>query len=237
MRLFLIIAFVFGLAASAFQASAQTPAQDPVEIGDAGKAYLNAVRLRGISTDVSYYDPDGPAPALDTQQQPETEKQDETSPERVTMSRWTVGLIAGLFLAGIVYVILRFGGDIAISLDRDAANPDRQRRHMKGAPPAWAEKLGSFQDIMKIEDRRRALVLLTQKLLATLATGHGVLMQRSWTARDTIGHIPLQPAQQSLLRSLVLTSERVQFGDRDVSEDEFSAHVSSCQQLLSAGTA
>ncbi len=79
-------------------------------------------------------------------------------------------------------------------------------------------------------------MLLTQKVLATLAKTNGVLMQRSWTARDTLGHIPLGQPQQSVLRNLVLNSERVQFGGRDVSEDEFREHVSSCRQLLGTGS-
>lgn len=238
MRCFFLIAFVFSLAASVFQASAQEPVQEPLEIGESGTEYLRSIRLRGVDPDVAYFDPTAPPPELDTQQQPPKQSQ-ETGNRTVpgTGSRWTAGIIAGLVLAGILFLFLRFGGNIAVSLSRDAENPESRRAGGTQNAPVWAEKLGSFNDILGIEDRRRALVLMTQKVLATLATANGVLMQRSWTARDALGHIPLAQPQQAVLRDLVFNSERVQFGGRDVSEDEFRAHVSSCRQLVGASAA
>ncbi|WP_299478433.1 DUF4129 domain-containing protein [uncultured Roseibium sp.] len=238
MRCLFLIACIFSFAASVFQTSAQEAVQEPVEIGEAGTEYLRSIRLRGIDSDVAYFDPTAPAPELDTQQQPAPQtRETEVSTGQVGSARWISAIIAGLVLAGIVFVVLRFGGNIAVSLNRDAENPGSQRGSNTQNTPAWAEKLGSFNDILRIEDRRRALVLLTQKVLASLASTHGVLMQRSWTARDTLGHIPLEQTQHTVLRTLVLNSERVQFGGRDVTEDEFRNHVSSCQQLLGAGGA
>ena len=238
MRRFFVSVVFFSLAVSVLQTGAQEPVQEPVEIGEAGTEYLRAIRLRGIDADVAYYDPTAPAPELNTTQQPRQESRDGESGLIPGLdARWTFGLIAGLVLAAIVYLFLRFGGHIAVSLNREAENAGTRRSGGAESTPVWAEKLGSFNDILRIDDRRRALVLSTQKVLATLATANGVLMQRSWTARDTLGHIPLAQPQQSLLRTLVLNSERVQFGGRDVSEDEFRAHVSSCRQLLGAGPA
>lgn len=236
-RLFLIFVML-GLSAPLFAANAQEPVREPLEIGESGEDYLRAIRLHGVDPDVAYYDPTAPAPKLETEQplqQPSARVEGEGA--LLPGSRWTFMLIAGLVLAGLVFVVLRFGGNIAVTLQKDAENPESRRGTGPQNTPDWAEKLGSFNDIMRIADRREALILLTQKLLATLATTNGVLMQRSWTARDTLRNIPLADAQQSLLRTLVLNSERVQFGGRDVSEDEFRDHVSSCQQLLGAGTA
>ncbi|WP_422041363.1 DUF4129 domain-containing protein [Roseibium sp.] len=234
-RLFLTF-LILGLTAPLIAVNAQEPVREPLEIGDSGEEYLRSIRLRGIDPDVAYYDPTAPAPKLETEQQP-LQPAARSGSENVPLpgARWTFMLIAGLILAGIIYLVLRFGGNIAITLQRDADNPESRRAAGPQNTPAWAEKLGSFNDILGIADRRQALVLLTQKVLATLATTNGVLMQRSWTARDTLRNIPLADAQQTLLRALVLTSERVQFGGRDVSEDEFRDHVSSCQRLLGAG--
>lgn len=236
-RLFLTL-LIFGLTAPLIAASAQEPVREPLEIGQSGEEYMRSIRLRGIDPDVAYYDPTAPAPKLETEQQPlQPLTRSETERASTPASRWTFMLIAGLVLAGIIFVILRFGGNIAVTLQRDAENPESRRGSSPQNTPLWAEKLGSFNDILRISDRREALVMLTQKVLATLATTNGVLMQRSWTARDTMSNIPLADAQQTLLRTLVLNSERVQFGGRDVSEDEFRDHVSSCQQLLGAGAA
>lgn len=236
-RLFLTL-LILGLTAPLIAANAQEPVREPLEIGESGEEYLRSIRLRGIDPDVAYYDPTAPAPKLETEQQPlQPSARSETDRVMTPGSRWTFTLIAGLVLAGLVFLVIRFGGNIAVTLQRDAENPDSRRAAGPQNTPVWAEKLGSFNDIMRIADRREALVQLTQKVLATLATTNGVLMQRSWTARDTLRNIPLADAQQALLRTLVLNSERVQFGGRDVSEDEFRDHVSSCQQLLGAGAA
>jgi len=236
-RLFLTL-LMLGLTAPLIAANAQEPVREPLEIGESGEEYLRSIRLTGIDPDVAYYDPTAPAPKLETEQQPQQPTaRSETEGVLAPGSRWTFTLIAGLVLAGLVFLVIRFGGNIAVTLQRDAENPESRRAAGPQNTPVWAEKLGSFNDIMRIADRREALVLLTQKVLATLATTNGVLMQRSWTARDTLRNIPLADAQQTLLRSLVLNSERVQFGGRDVSEDEFREHVSSCQQLLGAGAA
>ncbi|WP_420334539.1 hypothetical protein [Roseibium sp.] len=236
-RLFLTI-LILGLTAPLIAANAQEPVREPLEIGESGEEYLRSIRLHGIDPDVAYYDPTAPAPKLETEQQPQQPTaRSETESVMAPGSRWTFTLIAGLVLAGLAFLVIRFGGNIAVTLQRDAENPDSRRAVGPQNTPVWAEKLGSFNDIMRIADRREALVMLTQKVLATLATTNGVLMQRSWTARDTLRNIPLADAQQTLLRTLVLNSERVQFGGRDVSEDEFREHVSSCQQLLGAGAA
>ena len=45
---------------------AQEAVREPVEIGPSGEAYLETLRFRRIDTDVSYFDPRGPAPELKT---------------------------------------------------------------------------------------------------------------------------------------------------------------------------
>ncbi|PVB61234.1 DUF4129 domain-containing protein [Labrenzia sp. 011] len=209
---------------------------EPVEIGESGQDYLGAIRLRGIDTDVTYFDPSAPPPELDTSLQPERPQApdaDRTSGE----TDWPVLIVSGVILAAILYLFLRFGGRMTVSLKRDAGNPGRTRRQVRTEPPAWAQKPGTLDEILRIEDRRQALVLLAQKVLAATVAANGVLMQRSWTARDALRHIPDGQAQRDALRALVMASERVQFGARDVSEDEFRRHLAGCRQLLGPGAA
>ncbi|MBD1546860.1 DUF4129 domain-containing protein [Roseibium aggregatum] len=224
----LIVLFSFlGLSAPSY---GQEAVRESLEIGDAGKAYLRSIRLRGIDSDVAYFAPSAPPPDLDIKQEPVKPK-----PERdgfQTAIDWPTGLIAGAVLIVIAYIFLRFGGGIAVSLRRDAQNPDRKHGRSPLATPAWAERLGSYQEIVGMKDRRRALVLLTQKVLASVVAANGVLMQRSWTGREALQHIPATWTQRDILRSLVLASERVQFGGRDVSEHEFREHVFACRQIL-----
>lgn len=235
MRRFLIFIVLLLLPFAVGSPWAQEAVREPIEIGDSGKEYLRAIRLRRIDSDVAYFDPAAPAPDLKTEQQPERPPQPGTEVSG-TGARWTFGIVAGTILAVLVYVFLRFGGNVAVSLRREAQNPVRQRLKSQPDAPAWAERLGTLEEILRIEDRRRALVLLAQKALASTVAANGVLMQRSWTARDALRHIPDQQIQLGALRDLVMASERVQFGGRDVSEEEFRGHVDGCRQLLRPGT-
>ena len=45
------------------------------------------------------------------------------------------------------------------------------------------------------------------------------------------------PGQVAALRALVLDSERVQFGGRDVSEDDFQSHVAAVRPIIAGGKA
>jgi len=233
---FFILTVSFFLLSLPTHTLAQEAVREPHEIGDSGEAYLRSIRLRGIDPDVTYFDPAAPAPDLDTSQQPEKRPERENTPGEVSLDspRVITGLIAGAILAAIAYVILRFGGNIAVSLRSDAQNPGSDRHRPDIEAPAWAAKLSSFDEILRMKDRRRALVLLTQKVLAATVTANGILMQRSWTARDALRHIPDRQNSLDILRGLVLRAERVQFGDRGVSEDEFQDHAEKCRELMAS---
>ena len=77
---------------------------------------------------------------------------------------------------------------------------------------------------------------LSHHLIAKVITAQGVLLQRSWTARDAMRRIPRDFDHREALQNLVLDSERVQFGGRDVSEDEFRAHVDALRPLYATGS-
>jgi hypothetical protein len=236
-RFFMVFAFLL-FSGSLVRTEAQEAIRTPHEIGASGEAYLKTLRWRGIATDAAYFDPTAPPPKLDTSQEPPKPEGQSKRPDGASSTEdWITGLVTLAILAAVVFVFLRFGGNMAVSLRREGENPDSARTRRGGETPAWAEKLASFEEILRMEDRRRALVLLTQKVLATTVAAHGILMQRSWTARDVLSHIPDVPGQRDLLRSLVTTCERVQFGGRGVSEEEFLDHVASCRSLLGAGTA
>lgn len=232
LRLFILLIFLSLLPPIA-QSNAQEPVQEPLEIGDSGSEYLKSIRWRGINPEVSYFDPSAPPPNLDTKQEPERISTEREGQE--LSGRWTTGLIAAALLALVLYLFLRFGGGLAVSLKRDTENPMRGRAKGQAETPVWAERLGTLDEILRMRDRRRALILLAQTALAKTVAANGVLMQRSWTARDALRHIPATQQHLDDLRALVLASERVQFGGRDVTEDEFRRHADGCRTLLGTG--
>lgn len=215
--------------------SAQQSSETPLEIGESGRAYLQAIRLRGIDADVAYFDPSGPPPPMETGQEPKAPVE---RPDRKT--EWSLGsidiaalVVSAAVLLAIAYVFARFGGSISVSLGRDAGNTARARGGAARSSGALSTAApSSLASILRLQDRREALVQLAQSALAAAVSANGVLLQRSWTAREALRHLPAEQSHMSALRSLVHASERVHFGGRDVSEEEFQSHVDNIRPLL-----
>ena len=241
MRAFLVTSLCLGVVLSSFGASAQEAAKQPLQIGPSGQAYLASLGYRSVQTDVGYYDPTQGLPRLETEQEPAPKPAaggdpglDIDAPALSTM-RIVAMLVAAGVLIALAMLILRNVGGFTLSLREDTQNPTRLRRSSGPAirpagPPA------DLAAILAQRDRRRALDLLAQAALARATAAQGVLLQPSWTMRDTLRHLPKGQPQTEPLRALVLFGERVLFGNRDVSEAEFQAHVAAMRPLLTSGT-
>jgi hypothetical protein len=233
-RAFLVLClFLAPIAARAQDVTAQ-----PLEMQPSGEAYLKSLGYRGVETDVGYYDPTGVLPPLDTQQEPPkplvpVDVEVEISP---TVRVVTVTLAAAV-LIGVLLIFLKFGAGLTLSLEGDVQNPARSRRLRGQTSLADIGPPADLQAILRTPDRRRALVMLVQAALARTVTANGVLLQPSWTMRDTLRHIPKGQAHLDALRALVMAGERVLFGNRDVSEEEFQAHVAMVRPLMTGPSA
>lgn len=228
-----VVAVLF-VAVSLFasQLVAQETARLSRDVTAAGSDYLRAVRFRGIDTDVAYYDPLAPAPPLDTSEKPERRPAERTRREW-DGTRAVVIAVAVTILAALAFLLIRFGGGISISLRRETANPGRSGGGARVADVIEEEAVpGGLEAVLRIKDRRRALILLARSALARVLDAHGVLLQRSWTARDALRHIPEGQDHLDALRSLILASERVHFGGRDVTESEFDALLARVRPLF-----
>lgn len=217
----------------AAQEEGPAPAEAPTAIGPSGEAYLRALSLRRIDTDVRYYDPTRPAPALETRAEPEAEDRDARG-EPSNRVRFQIGLPTLLVLIGVVALFWRFGGGFTVSLGREGANAQR------GAGPRFAHDTpeaapSTLRAILSIADRRDALLSLTATALNRAIAGQGLLFQKSWTGRDVLRNLPAETPLRDELRTLVFASERVHFGGHDVSEAEFRDHVARIRPLIEAG--
>jgi hypothetical protein len=218
---------------------AQDAAPQPLEIGPSGAAYLKSVGYRGIETDVVYYDPTGAVPPLETAQDPPPPPKPNGTGvvEGLSNSRiFMLSLVTGI-LIGLAVLVWRGAGNFTLSLQGDAQNPARARRMAAAGRAASAGPPADLRAIMETADRRRALVLLAQTALARTVTANGVLLQPSWTMRDALRHIPKGQRHLDGLRNLVMAGERVLFGNRDVTEAEFQAHLTTIGPLLSEALA
>ncbi|KMW60117.1 hypothetical protein AIOL_000269 [Candidatus Rhodobacter oscarellae] len=233
--MFLRIGLAIALCLSCFAApaGAQQAAVEPLEIGESGEAYLKSIRYRRIGTDVAYYDPTRPAPPLETTETPRQRSQNRDAASAELPRMPAIILTAGILLL-ITYLFMTFGGGISVSLGRAAENTTsgRRRRGSGGRHGDQPVLPDSLEAVLRIRDRREALVALAQAVLARTVGAQGVLMQRSWTARDALRRVPRNLEHREALQSLVLAGERVQFGGRDVSEEEFDAHVARIRPLF-----
>lgn len=187
------------------------------------------MRYRRIDTDVAYYDPNAPAPPLETDQKPERKVTGEGAAETIVNLPYT--LIAATILAVIVMLFVRYGGGLSVSMRGGAANPGRGRR--KGAEvEIGEEELTALGAIRAMPDRRQALIALAQNALSHAVLANGLLLQKSWTARDALRRLPAGQNHLAALRDLVLASERVHFGGRDVSDAEFDMHLANVRPLF-----
>ena len=206
-------------------------AQEAVEIDGpalrpSGEAYLDATDFRGLRRGVAYFDPTRPPPPLETEEAVPPAGEEEAGDGVDVPSdglRWGVMVVAGAILAVVLYAVWASGGRFAVSLSRDPEDGGRPRA--RTADAATAAVPASVEAILAMTDRKAALVQLCRALLARVVGAEGVLLDRSWTDRDTLRRVPRAHPQRAALQSLVFASERVQFGGRDVAEEEFRAHL------------
>jgi len=247
-----LAALVLSVAVPVF---AQSVLEDQPYLSGSGSDYKRAVRFRGIDTDVTYYDPLEPLPPLTTDARPDHPVPRETpdnpppqgAPDRAVPDSgggdWSsipavVIAVAAAVLLGLAYLVYRHGGGLGVSLKREVANPRRQHGGMQAEDELPEEAVpGSLDEVLRIGDRQRALILLARSALARVLDAHGVLLQRSWTARDALRHIPAGQDHMAALRMLILASERVHFGGRTVSEGEFDEIVAQVRPLFGASGA
>jgi hypothetical protein len=233
MRFIVHFALVALLASFGMPAMAQQAVVEPTEIQESGEDYLRSIRVRRIDADVSYFDPSAPPPELTTRQEPEPAPDNEGRRIEIDLPS---ALISTAILIGIIYAFFRFGGGISVSLRSDAENARRDRVGAVSLLDDDGTPI-ELKGILGLKDRRIALILLAQKALSVAVAANGVLFQRSWTARDALRRVQGQPDQVAALKALVLDSERVQFGGRDISEEDFQAHLANVRPLIEGATA
>lgn len=220
--------------------AAQDTAAAQLDIGPSGKAYLEAVGRR-VNSDVGYFDPNAARPELDVKQPIDREIAPQKRHEDIWdvladispyVERWHVQLIFWLLLAGLVYLIVRNSGGLNVSL---RVAPRDAHRQSGAAPKPQADTPDvpqSLQAILGQKDRSLALIAMVHALLSHLSEQSGILRQRSWTARDTLRRLPGDQSYSAALRKMILASERAQFGNHSVSEEEFARHLAVARPLL-----
>lgn len=211
---------------------AQEPVAQKLEIGPSGQAYLEALGFRRIDTDVGYYDPTGAVPTLDTGQPLPKEGGEGATALEWTGSNALVTVLTVVILFGIVLVVSQVSGGFALSFSGEAENAARAGRAGRVRPLGLGGPPVDLQTILAMPDRRRAMVMLAQTALSRAMLAHGILVQPSWTMRDALRHLPKGQGSLEALRGVVMAGERVLFGNRDVTEEEFQDQLARIRPLM-----
>ncbi|MEM7438871.1 MAG: DUF4129 domain-containing protein [Pseudomonadota bacterium] len=234
-RLVLLIFIVF--AAWPERGLTQHQALDGMEERESGQAYARSIRFTGVQSDIAYFDPTRPPPPFETRETPRSE--DSTNGEvRISndSGRGIMIVITSLLVLGAVFLFVQFGGRLPVAFSRAPSDGDansESRRSVGGSDDGHALP-ASLEAILGIGDRKLALVTLCKALLAQTIAAQGILFQRSWTDRDALRRVPADLDGRGALQELVYASERVQFGGREVSEQEFRDHLDLVQPIWRA---
>ena len=146
--------------------------------------------------------------------------------------RWTFGLVALAIILGILWGVYKSAGGVSLSLgsEQDVKRRNRRRANATGLNPDPPD----LSAILAIRDRRIAIVALAQSALAKAARSQGLIMQRSWTAREGLRKVAKSEPNISALRALVHAAERVHFGHHAISDQEFDALASGIRPIFGA---
>ena len=166
---FFCILLVFGQAQTAIAQHVELNAQ---ELRSSGDAYAKEIRFRRITSEVVFFDPSQPPPPIETRQSVGRDALVEVDTSGVEAT-WSWGgvfslLIAVLVLFGIVYLFIVFGGRLPVSFARNPEEGEKQGNKTLNGRPAKAHVPLNIDAILRMADRRLALVALCKSLLARL---------------------------------------------------------------------
>lgn len=214
-------------------ASAQAE-EEPLEISQSGRDYQNAIRFRRIQTNVAYFDPTRPPPPLDTTEPVPEAQSSDREPWRIGDIDLPLALVMAAILIFILVLFARYGGAAGIVLRKGPQEAARRLREEHEASPFGKSEQTNLGAILSNPQRRPALIALVQLLIGRAVEANGLLLQRSWTARDVLRRLPRELAYLPELKELVMIGERVHFGERPVSEEDFESFVKRAKPLLEA---
>ncbi len=226
-----LIGFFFLLCAPQVAVSQAVP--QSTEISPSGQEYLRAIRARGVQSDVRYFDPTAPAPALETRETP-SPRSDTSGSSGFGRLDAPATVIALLILGAVIATFLRFGGSSRLALSKNITNAERRGRAGSSDLPQDTVDTPDLAAILKNPDRKAALIALAQLLMSRGIAANGLLLQRSWTARDVLRRIPQDQSYRQELQELILMGERVHFGDHPVSAADFDGFLSRARPVLKA---
>lgn len=208
----LYVAFLLVLAGAGGAGAAQDgrlldPPRTP-----SGEAYLDAVRGKGLQTDISY-------------RTAEAEVDEPDLPENRGGGSEDLGKTVGWILLGLLLValaVLTYRSRNALS---EMAGP-RGRAKFPAAPRPVRKEPGSIDhdliERLRAEpDPREGLRLVLQRILALVAEESSIPVKRSLTTREIMQRLPGGLSHRDALETLASEVERVVFAGQSIEQDRY----------------
>jgi hypothetical protein len=198
--------------------------------GTPNAAYLDAVRGRGLQTEIAYLHAGATLPDIGGVAVPEAPELPDPGAER---RNWAI--FFGVLLALILGFAVWHGRGISASFG--AARDPRRAGAPADEAPAPTRDLPAdafLESLRAMPDRRRALILLVARALDRAAAANGLRLGRAQTARDVLRAVPRAWPHFETLRRLVAQAEIVHFGGRELAEEQWRACLERARPLLGA---
>jgi len=235
---FLLVALILAgaLAGAVEPAAAQTAVVEeiPISIGPSGQEYLEVAERRGVRVSIRYLDEririEPPAA------EPEGGVLTRLLRNPSTVFWFMVAVFAGVLLFTLSFGA-SYGGLPTASLARRPEDGRRRDAHRSrvGTDTGDAADARTWvfpDDLLRMDDRRAALVLLLNRALQRAAELNGMVLVRSETARGMLRALPRGWPHLAALRRLVEEEELVHFGGRDIREQAFGECIEIARPLF-----
>lgn len=225
---------------AALSASAQSAEPVPLDVepSETGREYLAETRWSNINEDVTYFDPDAPAPEVSSDARVPTPEDERdpilSSPGEI---RITGVLISIAIIVGIIILISVFGNFSVTSLKKEDEGKSQRGRNRTSSTVDVDEEIPALAQIRAMSDKVAALNLLLSGALSIAAQQQGMRLHPSWTVRDALRRIPKSWPFRPALADLAGEAEKAHFGGRPVTDEALEHHLQAMTPVYSGAAA
>lgn len=201
---------------------------------DCAAKYQRLAKVRRTQVPVDYADPGDP---ISYEKIAPIEGQEEREHSEGNGRFLTYALLA-LLIGGLIWILAKFGGSSAQIVGKQ---PD-EGEYIPGQPvvPDVLRDAGRIDQpdrefllsLAAMEDRRRAMHLLLNRVLLRQSLDHKLRLRRSMTVREVVALFPQDKGILPRLKNLARETELVWFGGRAVSDSAFQKSLEIGRELL-----
>ena len=150
----------------------------------------------------------------------------------INLDGLNVAIIVGT-VALLLFLLLKYGGAGAL-LRADPSSGTKPKKRAKGWGLTAAETPAGdiLAQIMAMEDRREAMILLLRHCLLQAADETDTYFQRADTEREAMARLPKSWPHLNKLGHIAVQTELVHYGGRNITDDDYTTALDSGRTIL-----